>query len=61
MMENTETARHAIGLEAVSMTKRFGQFAALDGVSLKVAAGSRSRASTRFSVTVIAGTSVKCW
>ena len=40
MTENTETARHAIGLEAVSMTKRFGQFVALDGVSLKVAPGS---------------------
>ncbi len=30
----------ALGIEAVAMTKRFGDFVALDDVSLKVAAGS---------------------
>ena len=30
----------ALGIEALSMTKRFGEFAALDHVSLKVPAGS---------------------
>ncbi|MGE0034706.1 MAG: ABC transporter ATP-binding protein [Xanthobacteraceae bacterium] len=30
---------HALGLEALRMTKRFGEFAALDNVSLKVPAG----------------------
>jgi simple sugar transport system ATP-binding protein len=39
MMQNAEIAR-AVGLEAVSMTKRFGHFVALDGVSLKVAPAS---------------------
>src|SRR5271169_5529007 len=33
------TARETFGVEAVSMTKRFGEFAALDQVSLKVKAG----------------------
>jgi general nucleoside transport system ATP-binding protein len=32
--------RGALGIEAVAMTKRFGDFVALDDVSLKVAAGS---------------------
>ncbi len=30
----------ALGVEAISMTKRFGEFTALDNVSLKVPAGS---------------------
>ena len=33
-------AQHALGIEALSMTKRFGTFTALDQVSLKVPAGS---------------------
>ncbi len=33
------TVRETFGVEAVSMTKRFGEFAALDQVSLKVKAG----------------------
>ena len=33
------TARETFGVEAISMTKRFGEFAALDQVSLKVKAG----------------------
>src|SRR6202008_1977311 len=32
-------AQKTFGIEAVSMTKRFGEFAALDAVSLKVKAG----------------------
>jgi ABC-type uncharacterized transport system ATPase subunit len=35
-----QITRRAIGLEAVSMTKRFGDFLALDSVSLRVVAGS---------------------
>ena len=31
---------HALGVEAISMTKRFGDFVALDSVSLKVAPAS---------------------
>src|SRR6516162_4786682 len=34
------SASHALGIEALSMTKRFGTFTALDQVSLKVPAGS---------------------
>ena len=39
-MEPAPVARRALGIEAVSMTKRFGEFVALDRVSLKVAPGS---------------------
>ena len=39
-MESAPVARRALGIEAVSMTKRFGDFVALDRVSLKVAPGS---------------------
>jgi len=38
--EREQIAPRAIGVEAVSMTKRFGDFVALDEVSLKVAPGS---------------------
>ncbi|HXZ03079.1 MAG TPA: ABC transporter ATP-binding protein [Stellaceae bacterium] len=34
------TGRGALGIEAIAMTKRFGEFVALDDVSLKVAPGS---------------------
>ena len=37
----------ALGLEVLSMTKRFGAFTALDQVSLKVPAGSSTRCSAR--------------
>jgi ABC-type uncharacterized transport system ATPase subunit len=37
---NETASRRALALEAISMTKRFGEFVALDTVSLKVAAGS---------------------
>jgi simple sugar transport system ATP-binding protein len=40
MTGKAEIARGAIGVEAVSMTKRFGHFTALDGVSLKAVPGS---------------------
>src|SRR5215470_4927566 len=40
MTGKAEIARGAIGVEAVSMTKRFGAFTALDGVSLKAVPGS---------------------
>ena len=36
---STGSARQTFGVEAVSMTKRFGEFAALDQVSLRVKAG----------------------
>ena len=39
-MSEARTARSAFGIEAIAMTKRFGELAALDDVSLKVAAGS---------------------
>src|SRR5712671_1470888 len=39
-MEPAPVARRALGIEAVSMTKRFGEFVALDRVSLKVAPAS---------------------
>jgi simple sugar transport system ATP-binding protein len=39
MTESVEIMRRAIGVEAVSMTKRFGHFVALDRVSLKVVPG----------------------
>ena len=35
-----DASRGALGIEAVAMTKRFGEFVALDDVSLKVAPGS---------------------
>jgi general nucleoside transport system ATP-binding protein len=40
MTVNAEIAGRAIGVEVASMTKRFGRFVALDGVSLKVVPGS---------------------
>jgi general nucleoside transport system ATP-binding protein len=39
MSASASGSRRAIGIEAVSMTKRFGDFTALDAVSLKVAPG----------------------
>src|ERR1700739_3121082 len=39
MTGNSQAANCALGIEVVSMTKRFGDFTALDGVSLKAAAG----------------------
>jgi energy-coupling factor transporter ATP-binding protein EcfA2 len=39
MTESVEIMRRAIGVEDVSMTKRFGHFVALDRVSLKVVPG----------------------
>jgi general nucleoside transport system ATP-binding protein len=39
-MSEARTARSTFGIEAIAMTKRFGELAALDDVSLKVAAGS---------------------
>ncbi len=39
-MTSTATAERAISVEAAGVSKRFGAFAALDDVSLKVAAGS---------------------
>jgi general nucleoside transport system ATP-binding protein len=39
MTDNAEIARGAIGVEAVSMIKRFGHFTALDSVSLKAVPG----------------------
>jgi simple sugar transport system ATP-binding protein len=39
-MPEAPAAAHALGVEAVAMTKRFGDFVALDAVSLKVAPGS---------------------
>ena len=38
MTDNGQGMR-AVGIEAVSMTKRFGDFLALDNVSVKAAAG----------------------
>src|ERR1700760_3330417 len=38
--EHAEAPRHAISVEMTGMTKRFGSFAALDDVSMKVEAGS---------------------
>jgi general nucleoside transport system ATP-binding protein len=40
MMDNSDIAGRALGIEVVSMTKRFDHFVALDGVSLKVVPGS---------------------
>src|SRR3954467_10850273 len=37
---DSQVNRTALGVEAVSMTKRFGEFVALDDVTLKVAPGS---------------------
>jgi ABC-type uncharacterized transport system ATPase subunit len=38
-MPQASAATHALGVEAVAMTKRFADFTALDAVSLKVAPG----------------------
>ncbi len=39
MTASPERAPHGMGIEAVAITKRFGEFIALDAVSLKIAAG----------------------
>src|SRR5580692_6846930 len=40
MTDTKQTRPRALGIETISMTKRFGEFVALDAVSLKVAPGS---------------------
>ena len=39
-MSGIETPKGALGVEAVAMTKRFGEFTALDDVTVKVTSGS---------------------
>ena len=39
MTASPERAPHGMGIEAVAITKRFGEFIALDAVSLKIAPG----------------------